>query len=100
MAKERPLDCPLNMLLKEWVAVRIRRSLLEFICSTDIFECQLSVTFNSKHFGNSINKRDKFLPSVVVQLLRCVQPSVTLNCSTPGFPVLHYLLEFAQSHDH
>ena len=23
-----------------------------------------------------------------------------LNCSTPGFPVLHYLPEFAQIHDH
>ena len=23
-----------------------------------------------------------------------------MNCSTPGFPVLHYLLEFAQIHDH
>ena len=24
----------------------------------------------------------------------------TINCSTPGFPVLHYLLEFAQTHVH
>ena len=23
-----------------------------------------------------------------------------MDCSTPGFPVLHYLLEFAQSHVH
>jgi len=23
-----------------------------------------------------------------------------LNCSTPGFPVFHYLLEFAQTHAH
>ena len=23
-----------------------------------------------------------------------------MNCSTPGFPVLHYLLEFAQTHFH
>ena len=23
-----------------------------------------------------------------------------VNCSTPGFPVIHYLLEFAQTHDH
>ena len=26
--------------------------------------------------------------------------TVTMDCSTPGFPVLHYLLEFAQSHVH
>ena len=23
-----------------------------------------------------------------------------MDCSTPGFPVLHYLLEFAQTHVH
>ena len=23
-----------------------------------------------------------------------------MDCSTPGFPVLHYLLEFAQAHVH
>ena len=23
-----------------------------------------------------------------------------MNCSTPGFPVLHYLLEFSQTHIH
>ena len=23
-----------------------------------------------------------------------------MNCSTPGFPVIHYLLEFAQTHVH
>ena len=36
----------------------------------------------------------------VVQLLSHVQLFVTLGCSTPGFPVLHYLPEFAQSHVH
>ena len=28
----------------------------------------------------------------------CSTPCNTLGCSTPGFPVLHYLLEFAQIH--
>ena len=32
---------------------------------------------------------------VVVQSLSRVQ---LMNCSTPGFPALHYLLEFAQTH--
>ena len=32
---------------------------------------------------------------LVVQSLSCVQ---LMNCSTPGFPTLHYLLEFAQTH--
>ena len=26
--------------------------------------------------------------------------ATTMDCSTPGFPVLHYLLEFAQTHVH
>ena len=26
--------------------------------------------------------------------------SATMDCSTPGFPVLHYLLQFAQTHVH
>ena len=38
---------------------------------------------------------------VFVQLLSCVQLFVTpMDCSTPGFPVLHYLLEFAQTRVH
>ena len=36
----------------------------------------------------------------VVQLLSHVQLFVTMGCSTPDFPVLHYLPEFAQSHVH
>ena len=42
------------------------------------------------------------LVRVVVQLLSHVQffatPWLQKTCSTPGFPVLHYLLEFAQTH--
>ena len=34
---------------------------------------------------------------VVVQSLSCVWLCKPENCSTPGFPVLHYLLEFAQT---
>ena len=30
----------------------------------------------------------------------CPAPCDPMNCSTPGFPVLHYLLEFAQTHIH
>ena len=36
----------------------------------------------------------------VVQSLSCVRLCDTMDCSTPGFPVLHYLLEFAQTHVH
>ena len=36
----------------------------------------------------------------VVQLLSCVRLCDPVDCSTPGFPVLHYLPEFAQIHVH
>ena len=37
---------------------------------------------------------------VVVQLLSCPILYDPMNCSMPGFPVLHYLPEFAQTHFH
>ena len=37
---------------------------------------------------------------VVVQLLSCVRLCNPMNCSMPGFSVLHYLLEFAQTYVH
>ena len=39
----------------------------------------------------------KGMSFVVVQSLSHVQ---LMDCSMPGFPVLHYLLEFAQTHVH
>ena len=37
----------------------------------------------------------------VVQSISCVQLSATpMDCSMPGFPVLHHLPEFAQTHVH
>ena len=40
------------------------------------------------------------LRSSVVQLLSHVRLCDPMGCSTPGFPVLHCLLEFAQIHVH
>ena len=37
---------------------------------------------------------------IAVQSLSCVRLGSPMNCSTPGFPVLHYLLEFGQTHVH
>ena len=37
---------------------------------------------------------------IVVQSLRCVQLCDPMDCSTPGFLVLHYLSEFAQTRVH
>jgi len=41
-----------------------------------------------------------FLAVVVVQLLNWVWHCDPMDCSMPGFPVLHYLLAFAQTHIH
>ena len=40
------------------------------------------------------------LQIAVVQLLSRVQLCDPVDCSTPGFPVPHDLLEFAQTHVH
>ena len=37
---------------------------------------------------------------VIVRLLSNVQPCDPINCSGPGFPVLHHCLEFAQTRVH
>ena len=39
-------------------------------------------------------------PVVVVQLLSCVQLCNSMDCSTPGFPILHHLSELAQTQVH
>ena len=55
---------------------------------------QVLALFSGKRMWGSLEK---------VLTWRCcsaVSDSVTLVSSTPGFPVLHYLLEFAQTHIH
>ena len=37
---------------------------------------------------------------LIVQSLGCVRLCDPMGCSTPGFPVLHRLPEFAQTHVH
>ena len=38
--------------------------------------------------------------SIVVQWLTCIWHWDPKDCSTPGFPVIHHLLELAQTHVH
>ena len=48
---------------------------------------------------NSPEKRNSLVPRhVVVQSLSHVRLRKPMDCSLPGFPVLHYLQEFAQTH--
>ena len=37
---------------------------------------------------------------VVAQLLSCLTHCNPMDCNTSGFPILHYLLEFVQTHVH
>ena len=39
-----------------------------------------------------------FIAHTALLLLSCLRLCNPTDCSTPGFPVLHYLPEFAQSH--
>ena len=51
-----------------------------------------------------ISKEEKLMPGYKeassVQLLSCIQLCDTMDCSTPGFPVHHRLLELAQTRVH
>ena len=53
-----------------------------------------------KNWWVSINDWKRGLTFVIVQLLSHVWLCYPVDCSTPGFPVLHSLLEFAQTHVH
>ena len=55
------------------------------------------VCFNIMLFGP---RRFTIVCFVVVQSLSRVQLCNPMDCSTPGFPVLHHLSEFAQTHVH
>ena len=50
------------------------------------------------HWGLSASRSYK--SSVVVLSLSCAWLCDPTDCSTPGFPILHYLLEIAQIHVH
>ena len=53
--------------------------------------------------GHQIGQKEKLVCDAVfvVQLLSCVPPLCDpMNCSTLGFPVLHYFPELPQTHVH
>ena len=71
-------------------------------------------SFNSSHWSDisqhlSSTSKVPERKNIITTFLYCCCCSVTksgltlcdpMNCSTPGFPVLHYLPEFAQTHVH
>ena len=48
----------------------------------------------------TIWQRTKIVLEQIVIVQSCLTLCDTMDCSMPGFPVLHYLLEFAQNHVH
>ena len=69
-----------------------------FICAV------ISLYYNSYYWSYSIYVMQDWLYFINIKLhnhmwglLLVIDP---MDCSTPGFPVLHYLLEFAQTHVH
>ena len=50
--------------------------------------------------GHKRRNPERGAVSQSVQSLSRVQLCDPMDCSTPGFPVLHYLLEFVQTHAH
>ena len=57
------------------------------------------LTLAVKENGTPLHQLD-VLFVVIVQSLNCVRLCHPMDCSTPGFPVLNYLLQFAQTHVH
>ena len=72
-----------------------------------MFWCHLSKTnisragkYDSIPWGRWENSNSSILSIVVFSCWVLPDSLWPQDCSTPGFPVLHYLLEFAQSHVH
>ena len=56
--------------------------------------------FQLEKFNNYTVFLKYFINFSSVQSLSCVQLCDPMDCSTPGFPVHHHLLEFTQTHVH
>ena len=77
-----------------WNKKRNKNALLVFIM---IFYIQKNNPKNNRRTGKLLKNN---LTVVVVQSLSHVQLCSLMDCSTPGLPVLHCLLQFAQIHVH
>ena len=67
------------------------------ICPSFHFEVSIWV-FNMLYWDRCLFTSDLLFCCWVAQ--SCPTLCDPVNCSTPGFPVLHHLLEFAQTHVH
>ena len=64
--------------------------------------CQLTATLRNNKRHNRFYMRKHTSHGAFVCLPPCQEPILCnpVNCSMPGFPTLHYLPEFAQTHVH
>ena len=60
----------------------------------------LSLCLVNIYFYSSLNLKMVFIRCCCSVTKSCLTLCEPMDCSTPGFPVLHYLPEFAQTHVH
>ena len=62
------------------------------------FQCQKALVLLTPEISHSVLNHRILQVRFVVQF--CLTLCYPIDCSTPGFPDLHYLLEFVQTHVH
>ena len=78
-------SCPLS----QWCHPTISSSIVPFSWVSTFNYLEVSFPFSSWRW--------MWLRNIVVSQ-SCLTLCETMDCSTPGFPILHWLLEFAQTH--
>ena len=78
----------------------VRGQWFQYVFVQPLSHVQLSNPRDCISLSNKESTRGQWFQYVFVQPLSHVQLSNPRDCSTPGIPVLHYLLEFARIHDH
>ena len=66
--------------------------------TSSYFQCQKALVLLTPEISHSVLNHRILQVRFVVQF--CLTLCYPMDCSTPGFPVLHYLLEFVQTHVH
>ena len=83
----------------EWEEVRVSHSVIsDSLRSHGLWPTRLLCPWNSP--GNSSGVDSHFMPSFCSVTQSCPTLFAPMDCGTPGSPVLHCLLELAQTHVH
>ena len=83
----------------EWEEVRVSHSVIsDSLRSHGLWPTRLLCPWNSP--GNSSGVDSHFMPSFCSVTQSCPTLLAPMDCGTPGSPVLHCLLELAQTHVH